>query len=145
MRGQGWRSSKGINRFITIARRKGSSNPFGTLIGTCRLMGKEEVLRQVREAEQSVRDMIEHAERERDQKQTASRREADRILEKGLVSMDEQIEAELNKSAAETKRMVDTRIDQGRGQVERDRVDSERRLPRAADRLVEELEGSIVS
>ena len=123
---------------------RGPCSP-GTPIGTCRLMGKEEVLRQVREAEKRVRDMVDQAERERDQKQTAARREADRILEEGLVLMDGEIEKELANSAAETRRMVDARIDQGRDRVERDRADSERRLPQAADRLVEELERSIVS
>ncbi|MCJ2541224.1 MAG: hypothetical protein LN414_08145 [Candidatus Thermoplasmatota archaeon] len=107
-------------------------------------MGKEHVLKEVREAERSVREMLKEAVRERDGKQTQARREADRIQEAGLSLIDMEIEEEFQTAQAETRRLVDDRIEQGRLQVEQKRRDAEANLPKAVDNLVEELDSSIV-
>ena len=44
-------------------------------------MGKEEVLKRIREAERLVRDMLEETEKEREAVLIQARREADRIVE----------------------------------------------------------------
>jgi vacuolar-type H+-ATPase subunit H len=106
-------------------------------------MGKEHVLKEVREAERSVRDMLEEAERERDSKQSQARREADRIQEAGLSLIDKEIEEEFQTAHAETRKLVEDRIEQGRIQVDQKRRDAQGNLPQAVDKLVEELEGSI--
>lgn len=107
-------------------------------------MGKEHVLKEVREAERSVRELLKEAERERDGKQAQARREADRIQEAGLSLIDKGIEEEFQTAHAETRRLVDDRIEQGRQQVEQKRRDAEADLPKAVDKLVEELDSSIV-
>ena len=107
-------------------------------------MGKEQVLREVREAERRVREMLEEAERERDQKQAQARREADRIVREGLSQVDKEVDGVYEKANEETRRLVGTRIEQGREAVERDRHDAQGRSPQAVDRLVQELERSVV-
>lgn len=108
-------------------------------------MGKEQVLKEVREAERSVREMLDQAERERDGKQAQARREADRIQEAGFSLIDKEIEEEFQKAHAETRRLVEERIEQGRLQVDQERRDAEGNLPQAVDKLVAELERTIVS
>ena len=107
-------------------------------------MGKEQVLKEVREAERRVREMLEEAERERDNRQAQARREADRIVQEGLSQVDNNVDGVYTKASEDTRRLVETRIDQGREAVERDRRDAEGRSPRAVDRLVQELERSVV-
>ena len=89
--------------------------------------------------------MLEEAERERDQRQTQARREADRIVSEGLSQVDIEVDGVYTKASEETRRLVETRIDQGREVVERDRHDAEERSPQAVDRLVQELERSVVN
>ena len=107
-------------------------------------MGKEHVLKEVREAERSVREMLEEAEGERDGKQAQARREADRIQEAGISTIDKEIEEEFQTAQAETRQLVDDRIEQGRHQVEQRRRDAEADLPKAVDKLVVELDSSII-
>ncbi|NIP35315.1 MAG: hypothetical protein GWN39_10155 [Thermoplasmata archaeon] len=107
-------------------------------------MGKEHVLREVREAERSVREMLEEAERERDSKQAQARREADRIQEAGFALIDKEIDDEFQGAHSQTRRLVEDRIEQGRQQVDQSRRDAQGNLTQAVDRLVEELESSIV-
>lgn len=107
-------------------------------------MGKEQVLKEVREAERSVREILEEAERERDSKQAQARREADRIQEDGLSLIDKGIEDEFQTAQADTRRLVEDRIERGRQEVDQQRRDAEGRRPRAVDRLVDELENSVI-
>ena len=58
--------------------------------------------------------------------------------------IDKEMDETFNKAASETRRLVETRIAQGGQAVDKERNVAETRLPQAVERLVDELERSVV-
>ncbi len=108
-------------------------------------MGKEEVLRRIREAERLVREMLDETEKEREAMLIKARREADRIVEEGLAEIDRHTDGVFEQARAEIQRTVQGRIDEGKAAVEEKRSSSTSRLPRAVDHLVGEFEQSTLT
>jgi vacuolar-type H+-ATPase subunit H len=108
-------------------------------------MGKEEVLKRIREAERLVREMLDETEKEREAMLIQARREADRIVEEGLAEVDQQTDGVFEQARAEIQRTVQGRIEEGQAAVEERRSTSTSRLPRAVDHLVREFERSTLS
>ena len=105
-------------------------------------MGKEEVLKRIREAERQVREMLDESEKEREAKLMQARRDADRIVDEGLAAIDKEIDEIYEQARAETQRDVEARVDEGRAVVDERRLASDETLPRAVDHLVMEFERS---
>jgi len=106
-------------------------------------MGKEEVLRRVREAESQVQAMIQEAERQRDATLAKARRDADRSVEEGIASADRAAERALNEARDAAKKESATQVEKGRRTIGADRVAAESRLPRAVDQLMGEFESTV--
>ena len=106
-------------------------------------MGKEEVLRRVREAESQVQAMIQDAERQRDATLAKARRDADRSVEEGIASADRAAERSFNEARDAAKKESAARVEKGRRAIEADKVAAESRLPRAVDKLIEDFESTV--
>ena len=106
-------------------------------------MGKEEVLRRIREAETQVQATIHEAERQRDATLAQARRDADRHVEEGIASADKAAERALSGARDEAKRESAARVAMGRKAIESDKLAAESRLPRAVDRLIEDFEATV--
>jgi len=90
-----------------------------------------------------VKRSIEDAERERSARLSRARKEADSIVMEGLATVDREVEDVFQKSRADTRRTVETRMAEGRARLGKDRLSSEARLQTAVDRLIEEFQRSI--
>jgi len=106
-------------------------------------MGKEEVLRRVREAETQVQAMIQEAERHRDASLAQARRDADRSVEEGIASADRAAERALTEARDAAKKESAARVEKGRRTIESDRAVAESRLPKAVDKLIGDFESTV--
>jgi V/A-type H+-transporting ATPase subunit G/H len=107
-------------------------------------MGREDVLRQVREAEGQVSQMLEGGQRESEARLSTARREADKLVREGLASVDTEVDAVFQKAREDTRRTVEAQLEEGRGRIDASKRASEARMTTAVDRLVDDFKRSIL-
>jgi vacuolar-type H+-ATPase subunit H len=107
-------------------------------------MGKEEVLKRIRDAESQVQAMISQAERERDASMAQARREADRIVEQGFSEVDAALDRAFHDAREATACTSAARMEEGLEAIASDRLAAESRLPGAVDALLAEFEQAVL-
>ena len=106
-------------------------------------MGREEVLRRVREAEGHVSQMLEEAQRESESRLSGARREADQLVREGLAAVDKEADAIFLSAREDTRKKAEAQIKEGHTGIDSSKRASEARLTKAVDILIDDFKQSV--
>jgi V/A-type H+-transporting ATPase subunit G/H len=107
-------------------------------------MGREDVLKRVREAEGHVSQMLEEAQRESESRLSGARREADRLVREGLSAVDKEADAIFLGAREETRKKAEAQLKEGRTKIDASKQASEARLTKAVDTLIDDFKHSVM-